>query len=140
MMNYQGVGKILNLEEPTITLQDLMKITRRGLLRSAIDSIAKLLDLSGAELATYLHVSERTLQRYASDKELSPELSDRLVQIAKVYARAVDVFEDEENAVAWLKYPSRALNDTAPIEYLDNSSGIEIVLDELIRIEYGVVA
>lgn len=139
-MTYQGVAKVLNLAEPTTSLQDLMKVTRRGLLRGAIDSMTKFLDLSTSELASYLHISERTLQRYSADKELSPELSDRLIQIAKVYARAVDVFEDEKNVVAWLKYPNRALGDIAPIEYLDNSSGVEMVLDELTRLEYGVVA
>lgn len=139
-MTYQGVGKALNLAEPMASLQDLMQVTRRGLLRSAVDSIAEVLDLSTSELASYLHISERTLQRYSADKELSPELSDRLIQIAKVYARAIDVFESEKNAVAWLKHSNRALGDIAPIEYLDNSSGVEIVLDELTRIEYGVVA
>ena len=139
-MTYQGVGKVLDLAEPTTNLQDLMQIARRGLLRSSIDSISKFLGLSTAELASYLHISERTLQRYSADKELSPELSDRLIQIAKVYAKAVDVFEEEDNAVAWLKHPSRALGDITPIAFLDNSSGVEIVLDELTRIEYGVVA
>jgi putative toxin-antitoxin system antitoxin component (TIGR02293 family) len=140
IMGYQNVGKALNLKQPTVTLQDLMQITRQGIVRNAVDSIAKLLGLSTADLARYLHVSERTLQRYSFDKELSPELSDRLIQIAKVYAKALEVFEDESTAVDWLKYPNRALGDTVPMDYLDNSSGVEIILDELTRIEYGVFA
>ncbi len=139
-MVYQTVGKTLNLDLPVASLQDLMEITRQGLTREAVDLIADVLDLSISELTKYLHVSERTLQRYQPDQELSAELSDRLVQLAKVYAKAVDVFEDEQIAVKWLKQPNRALGDTIPMEYLDNSSGIEIILDELIRIEHGVFA
>ena len=139
-MVYQTVGKTLNLDFPITSLQDLMEITRQGLTREAVDLIADVLDLSIGELTKYLHVSERTLQRYKPDQELSAELSDRLVQLAKVYAKAVDVFEDEQIAVKWLKQPNRALGDTIPMEYLDNSSGIEIILDELIRIEHGVFA
>lgn len=139
-MVYQTVGKTLNLDFPITSLQDLMEITRQGLTREAVDLIADVLDLSIGELTKYLHVSERTLQRYKPDQELSAELSDRLIQLAKVYAKAVDVFEDEQIAVKWLKQPNRALGDTIPMEYLDNSSGIEIILDELIRIEHGVFA
>lgn len=139
-MVYQAVGKALNLDCSTVSLQDLMRITRQGLLRDAVDSMAQILGLSIGELAKYLHVSQRTLQRYGSDKELSPELSDRLIQIAKVYAKAVDVFEDESTAIKWLKHPNCALGKTVPMEYLDNSSGVEIILDELTRIEYGVFA
>ena len=139
-MVYQTVGKTLNLDFPITSLQDLMEITRQGLTREAVDLLADVLDLSIGELTKYLHVSERTLQRYKPEQELSAELSDRLVQLAKVYAKAVDVFEDEQIAVKWLKQPNRALGDTVPMEYLDNSSGIEIILDELIRIEHGVFA
>ena len=139
-MVYQTVGKILNLNSSITSLQDLMSITRQGLSREAVDLVAELLELSIGELAKYLHISERTLQRYSSNKQLSPDISDRLVQIVKVYAKTFEVFEDRVLAIKWLKEPNIALGNIAPIQYLDNSSGIEIVLDELTRIEYGVFA
>ena len=139
-MSYQTVTKALNLQKEVKTPFDLMDLARQGLYRSALDSLAQLLELSAKDLVQYLHISERTLQRYDRDKKLSPELSDHLIQIARVYARAVEVFEDRDNAVQWLKYPSQALGIVTPLSCLDNFSGIELVLDELGRLEYGVYA
>jgi putative toxin-antitoxin system antitoxin component (TIGR02293 family) len=137
---YQTVGKALNLTQDIKSAYDLMDLAREGLLKDALDSLAKLLQLSTKDLAQYVHISERTLQRYDSHKKLSSELSDHLIQLAKVYARAVDVFGDCGRAVEWLKYPSPALGGVTPISCLDNFSGIELVLDELGRIDYGVYA
>ncbi len=139
-MTYQIVGMALNLQQEVKSPYDLMDLARQGLLKSAMDSLAQLLELSTKDLVQYLHISERTIQRYDKNTKLSPELSDHLIQIAKVYARAVNVFEDRDRAVKWLKYPSHALGGVTPISCLDNFSGIELVLDELGRIEYGVYA
>ncbi len=137
-MVYQAVSQTLGLDSPTVSNFDLMMLTREGVPRAAIDALANSLHLSVSELTKYLHVSERTLQRYSPDKNLSTELSDRVLQIAKVYVRSLDVFEEPEITSEWLKQPNVALGNIAPIEYLDTSSGVEIVLDELTRIEYGV--
>jgi putative toxin-antitoxin system antitoxin component (TIGR02293 family) len=139
-MVYQAVGETLGLNSSTVSSFDLMALTREGIPRKTIDALANSLHLSVSELAQYLHVSERTLQRYTSEKLLSPELSDRVLQIAKVHARSIDVFESSEIASQWLKQPIFALGHVAPIEFLDTFSGVEIVLDELTRIEYGVFA
>ena len=139
-MAYQIVEEALNLSQPIKSPYDLMELARQGLVRSAMDSLAQLLKVSTKDLVTYLPISERTLQRYDENKKLSPELSDHLIQIAKVYAKAVEVFVERDKAVKWLKYPSVALGGITPLSCLDNFSGIELVMDELGRIEYGVYA
>ena len=142
-MVYRDIGIVLNLDNSIDSLQDLQQASRSGLSRDAIAKVREVLDISVSQLAEFLHVSERTLQRYLqekTDKLLSVDISDRLLQLIKVYLRAVEVFEDENNALAWLKHPCRALGDELPINLLDTFSGIEIVSNELIRIEYGVVA
>ncbi len=139
-MAYQIVEEALNLSQPIKSPYDLMELARQGLVRSAMDSLAQLLEVSTKDLVPYLPISERTLQRYDENKKLSPELSDHLIQIAKVYAKTVEVFVERDKAVKWLKYPSVALGGVTPLSCLDNFSGIELVMDELGRIEYGVYA
>ena len=139
-MTYQAVGKALNVSDNIKSLYDLMLLSRKGLFKSAIDSLAQLLELSNKELVDYLPISERTLQRYEEDRKLSPELSDHVIQLARVYARAEEVFGDRDKAVQWLKYPNYALGAVTPISCLDNFSGIQLIMDELGRIEYGVYA
>jgi putative toxin-antitoxin system antitoxin component (TIGR02293 family) len=63
--------------------------------------------------------------------------SDRLNRLAKIEARAVEVFEDEEIAANWLKAPNRVLGEK-PISLLDTEAGTDMVERVLTRIEYGV--
>ena len=137
-MTYQTIGEALELNTKLESPYDLMNLARQGLYKSALVSLAQLLELSTKDLVQYLHISERTLQRYDQKKKLSPELSDRLIQLAKVYARTIEVFEEQDKAIKWLKYPSHALGGITPLSCLDNFSGVELILDELGRIEYGV--
>jgi putative toxin-antitoxin system antitoxin component (TIGR02293 family) len=137
-MTYQAVLRILGLKILTRTPFEMVKVARNGIPMKAIDTLAKNLDLSRLELAKYLHISKRTLQRYTPEKILSQDLSDHVLQIAKVYARCVEAFEEQKKAAAWLKQPNIAFGEEAPIDLLDTSTGIEMVFDELTRIEYGV--
>ncbi|MEL6578241.1 MAG: antitoxin Xre-like helix-turn-helix domain-containing protein, partial [Cyanobacteria bacterium J06621_12] len=67
-MSYQTLTKALNLRQEVKTPFDLMDLARQGLYRSALDSLAQLLALSVKDLVQYLHISERTLQRYDQNK------------------------------------------------------------------------
>jgi putative toxin-antitoxin system antitoxin component (TIGR02293 family) len=139
-MTYQAIFRILGLKLLTRTPFEMVNIARKGIPMKAIDTLAKNLNLSRQELAKYLPVSERTLQRYTPEKILSQDLSDRILQIAKVYARCVEIFEGQEKASGWLKQSNIAFGKIPPIELLDTSTGIEMVSDELTRIEYGVAS
>ena len=87
------------------------------------------------EVSTWLHTSTRTLQR---SENLSPEVSDRLAQLIRVYCRCNEIFKDNGKVSTWLTTANYALGGVAPTALLDTISGMEMVLDELGRIEYGV--
>ena len=54
--------------------------------------------------------------------------------------RALEVFEDETAARAWINGPVSSLGGTTPLSLLDTSEGYERVMDTLGRIETGVYA
>lgn len=139
-MDYIFVSETLGLAVHTETPLEMIEVVRRGMPRKVIDTLAKSIGISFSELTRHLHVSERTLHRYSFDRLLSADLSDHILQIAKAYAKCVEVFEDAEDATRWLKQPSIPLGNMAPLDLMDTSTGIEIVMDELTRIEYGVIA
>jgi putative toxin-antitoxin system antitoxin component (TIGR02293 family) len=58
----------------------------------------------------------------------------------EVYARCIEVFGDEAKALRWLETPNFALGKQRPFELLGSEEGIQLVLDTLGRIEYGVFA
>lgn len=137
-MNYQAVYRELGFKGVIPTLMDFVKVTRKGIPKRSLDILAKKMDIAVSELAKYLHVSERTLQRYKPDKILSADLSDHILQITRVFTRCLEVFNNKKDAKNWLKQPNTAFGNALPIGLLDTSTGIEMVLDELDRIEYGV--
>ena len=140
-MTSQALAKTLGIKSPKSPL-DLIETIRQGLPKQALERLAEALRVKVLDLENILPVSKRTLQRYEQQdvKFLPKELSDHMLQVAKVYARAVDVFEDEERALEWLQAPIVALGGRIPMSLLDTSAGVDLVLTELGRIEYGVFA
>jgi putative toxin-antitoxin system antitoxin component (TIGR02293 family) len=112
---------------------------RNGLPGETVITLARKIGVAQKDVAGWLHTTTRTLQRHIETRQnLSPEISDRVAQLVRVYCRCNEVFKDEEKVSAWLKAPNYALGGVVPTTLLDTIPGIELVLDELGRIEHGV--
>ena len=136
------VAQILGLKG--VQIEDPMtaiRITREGLPKASISALAQALDLPSSDMVDILPISLRTLQRYKegrADARLSAEVSDHMVQVSKVLAKAIEVFESADLAKGWIKEPLPALGGQAPLSLLDTSTGVDLVMTELVRIEHGV--
>jgi putative toxin-antitoxin system antitoxin component (TIGR02293 family) len=145
-MKYAAIVESLGGEKvvgyPLQSELDLVNLVRRGLTRGALFHLSNSLRLSLAEAADIFHVSLRTLQRYkqkgdSGGEVLDSAVSDRMVQLADLYAYGSDVL-GESIFIKWLQTPLRTLGGKMPKELLFSSVGIEMVKDELTRMEYGV--
>jgi len=103
----------------------------------AIEALSKNLRATRAELLTALHVSDRTLSRWKKGV-VSIEVTDRALRIARVAARAEEVFGNRNQAVDWLRTANRSLGGRQPFELVGTDAGAELVVDVLGRLEYGV--
>ncbi len=93
------------------------------------------------EWSTFLHLSERTMQRYKKDKKtFDPIYAEKILEITLLYQRGAELFGSGEKFNTWLNHKSIALGGTRPKDLLDSSFGIDMVKDELTRIEHGVLA
>ena len=94
-----------------------------------------------AEWATLLHVSERTLQRYAKNNgHFAPINAERALQIEKVLKEAKITFGKVENFYTWIKRNPYMLEGNLSFNSLTTYTGIEKVLTQLIRIQHGLFA
>jgi putative toxin-antitoxin system antitoxin component (TIGR02293 family) len=101
----------------------------------------KLIDMTGfnlESLAELLHVNSRTLRRLDDTKHLSLDLSEKVLELTRLYQIGLDVFGDLSILQSWIDSPLTALGDKTPRSFLDTSFGIEVVRDVLGRIEHGV--
>lgn len=86
-------------------------------------------------------VSRRTLaDRKQKEKPLSPEQSDRLARLLRVYVRAEEAIGDVSRAFRWLHKDNRALQGRRPVDLLGSDAGTRAVEKVLGRIEHGIVS
>ncbi len=111
---------------------------RAGLPILEFEALQTLLGLNAEELAQHLGISRSTLVRRRKVGRLDMLESDRMLRFARLYARALEVLEDEAAARDWLKTPARALNFAAPLSFAETEAGAREVENLLGRIEHGV--
>ena len=122
------------------TPSEWIELVRRGLPARAIDAIAQAVQLTQAELSQTLAIPERTLIRRKKEGTLSTDESAKLLRVARIMQRAIDIFDDRDGALDWLKSANDSLGGVTPLSLLDTDLGAETVLDTLGRIAHGVFA
>jgi putative toxin-antitoxin system antitoxin component (TIGR02293 family) len=120
--------------------EERLSLIRKGLKRGALDSLMAKSGLDIYEMAYILEVTDRTLRRYEEDEILNKRLSERAVEIAMLYSRGEEVFGDRNSFHHWMQAEVPALGHCIPKSFLDTSLGIQMLFDELGRIEHGVFA
>lgn len=129
----QVVGKVTKLDTPLA----FAELAGKGLSYRALKAAGARLSLSERETGESLGIAPRTLVR-RKGKRLLPDESERVLNLARVVARALEVFDaDHDQARSWFTSRSRALGQ-APIKLVSTSFGVEALLAELTRIEHGV--
>jgi putative toxin-antitoxin system antitoxin component (TIGR02293 family) len=117
---------------------DLIDQVKAGLAIDAFTRLQAALGVTASELATVIGLPSRTLARRKKQGRLSPEESEHLVRIARLYEMAVDVMGHAEEARRWMKTARPALGNRTPLERADTELGAREVEDLLGRIAYGV--
>ena len=119
----------------------LMQVARQGIYFEAFLNLVKSIPFSMPEWSRLLHITGRTMQRYKKEmKSFDTVQSEKILQITLLYKKGIDVFGDKSKFDTWLISNNVALGNIKPKDLLDNAFGINILNDELTRIEHGVLA
>lgn len=110
----------------------------RGLAFRVFSELCGSLGITQSEFAKLLRISESTLYRRKAAGRFEPDESDRLWRYLNLYARAVEVHEQPDDAVEWLHAPLPSLEGRAPLAVARDDAGVQRVLAVLGRIEHGV--
>jgi putative toxin-antitoxin system antitoxin component (TIGR02293 family) len=119
---------------------DVVRLTRQGLPKKVLLSLAQKISLTLQELAGIMHISERTLQRYEDDAVVKTEYAEKAIELARLYTRGQEVFGSMDKFKQWMKTPAHVFKGETPVSLLDTSVGFDLVLRELGRIEHGIFA
>ena len=119
----------------------LINATREGVNYDTFDRLSGSFPLSSADWSRILNVSERTIQRYKREKKKFDSIhTERLLLIMLLFNKGTEVFGNTTNFISWINSKNISLGGIAPISLLDNSFGINMVKDELVKIEHGILS
>ena len=121
------------------SMADLAEVAQKGLPKQSMRSLMDIMRLKPQDMAGFLNVTLRNLQRYKDEDLLSSAVSDHLIQLAMLFELGRSVMGSED-FLEWLSEPCAALESKRPGEMLKTTTGINTVKNELYRIEHAVFA
>lgn len=123
------------------TFYSLIEKIKDGITFNSFQKLAKNSPFNISEWASFMHLSERTMQRYkVNNKKFDAIYSEKIIEVSLLNQYALEVLGTKENYEVWLNTKNYTLGGKKPKELLDTTFGIQILKDELVRIEHGVLA
>jgi putative toxin-antitoxin system antitoxin component (TIGR02293 family) len=139
-MQPASITSILGGKQAVRSRMEMIELSDKGVTKDALLRLATYLNLSLSQIATLLPITERTIQRYSPKQRFNRVVSEQVLQIAEVAARGAEVFGGREKLLSWMNSPSTALGNRAPASLLGSRFGTAMVLDELGRVEHGIIS
>ena len=143
-MEYSDIATVLGgkkaFRKRIQTRMDLVELSNTGVTKDALVHLSNYLNCSMKQMAALLPVTERTIQRYGPKKPFNRAVSEQILQIAEVAAKGSKVFGNKDKLLLWMNHPNKALSGKTPMSLLSSKFGADVVLDELGRIEHGVLS
>jgi putative toxin-antitoxin system antitoxin component (TIGR02293 family) len=116
-------------------------LIQKGVPYSLFDIIQDYAPLDEKDWTEILDLSIKSIQRYKqSEKHFGRLQSEKIIEMAEVTNIGLDVFGNMDKFKLWLSTPNFALGKLKPIDLMKDSYGKEMVIGELTRINYGILA
>ena len=137
------ISKLLSDKSRNIKVKnsyDYIELSRKGLTAKQLKSILEYTNLSIKEIAEIISLSERQLLRYEDDQVLRTDVSAQIIQIVELYEMGYEIFDREVDFQEWMNGEILGLGNVKPLSLLDTTFGIQMVVNELGRLEHGIVS
>ncbi len=125
------------LQEPLAAYghANYFKLANQSVSKQYIKTVIKVSGLTLDDLIDILPISIDTYKRKTS---FSPAVTEKILEIEEVYRKGIAAFGNGFHA--WMEAENLALGNIKPKVLLKNSFGIRRLLDQIGRMEYGVLA
>ncbi|TKB95241.1 antitoxin Xre/MbcA/ParS toxin-binding domain-containing protein [Pedobacter cryophilus] len=147
MKTYEENNLISTAQELLVPYQTYFEspVNRLSVIKGGLSSssLKDLLEISGStrlDIARKLDLTEPTLRKHLSAaKELSTSLSEHVLFLLELYDKGIDTFGSVQEFKNWLPQHNIGI-DAKPNDLLDSITGINMVMNELNRIDHGILA
>jgi putative toxin-antitoxin system antitoxin component (TIGR02293 family) len=128
---------LLGLE--TFDAPALLRAVDRGLAYRTFERLRRNTSLPFDRLIALIHIPRRTLTRRKDEGRFLPDESDRLLRAARLFGKALQLFEGDRDAAAeWLTTAQPALGGSIPLDLARTEVGGQEVERLVGRLEQGV--
>ena len=115
--------------------------SRRGVDAVLFFDLAELTGYRREEIAPLFDTSLKTLLRYKETRrKLSPVAGELGLKMMALFQHGEAIFGSIAEFRSWLDVPAYGLGNQRPFELMQTSGGIDLIDDELARIEFGALA
>lgn len=136
------IKKSIDVNNPQATYKSIRLVPQvKDFNYAEFKKIADKTPFTLSEWSSILHLSERTLQRYAKNNSNFAAINaERALQIEKVIKEGKLAFGNTQNFYEWLKRNPSMLEGQLSMDSLYSLDGIEKILSQLGRIQQGLFA
>jgi len=138
LSSYQESGEWITSNENFMILRELYS------RKDSAELLERLLKVSGLTkimLAQLLEISPKTLNTYfIKGKKIPVRITEHILRLTILFEKGIELFDTEENLTQWMHSPSYGLGRMQPFSLINSIAGVELVRDELFRIEFGATA
>lgn len=125
------------LEEPAVAYAPInyFSLANRSISKGYIKQILAMSGLSVSELMEIVPIS---IDTYKRKNEFNSSVTEKVLEVEEVYRRGLEAFGDGFHN--WMASDNVALGGIKPKSLLSNSFGVRRLLDQIGRMEHGVLA
>lgn len=119
----------------------LLASSKKGLEAKAALDFLHLSGFTQEQFQKTFKTSIKTIQNYSrQDTKLDAALSEKLLKSFSLFEKGMVLFGSAQVFYDWLKISAYGLGNQIPFEMMDTITGIGLIEEELIRLEYGDLA
>jgi len=119
----------------------LLNRSKKGLNAKAALDFLSLSGFTQDEFQETFKTTVKTIQNHVvRDLTLDAALSEKLLKSFALFDKGVEVFGSARNFHQWLSIPAYGLGNQRPLDLMDTITGIRLIEEQLIRIEFGALA
>lgn len=119
----------------------LLTSSKKGLDAKAALDFLNLSGFSHQQFQDTFKTTVKTIHNYvAQSQKLDASLSEKILKAFALFEKGITVFGSAAAFYKWLNVPAYGLGNQTPFDIMDTFTGMNLIEEELIRLEYGDLA